>query len=84
MWYVWYVSTQCSDNAYMWLTWFPDAVLKEKLTKLSFLKLSEKHKHNYLYLTAAFVFQDQTICLYKAKTWDKFIEASQSTIQRKH
>lgn len=29
--------------AWMLLTWFPDAAFSEKLTKLSFLKLSERH-----------------------------------------
>ncbi len=32
----------------MLLTWFPDAGFKEKLTKLSFLKLSETQKHPFV------------------------------------
>lgn len=78
-----YENTLWSDNAYMLLTWFPDVAFKEKLTKLSFLKLSKRQKHTKLYLKFAFVFQDQNICLCKAKPWDKYIHATQSTIQGK-
>ena len=61
----------------MLLTWFPDAGFKEKLTKLSFLKLSERQQHTRLYLKFTLLVQDQNICLQGQK-----VQVTQSTIQR--
>lgn len=43
-------NTLCTDNADVLPTWFPDAGFSEKLTKLSFLKLSERQEGTHLYI----------------------------------
>lgn len=62
-------NTLCTDNADVLPTWFPDAGFNEKLTKLSFLKLSERQEGTHLYIKL--LFGTNTFVYARTKIWSK-------------
>lgn len=62
------IETLHIDNGYILLTWFPDPWFKKKLTKLSFLKLSERKKKASNCIQSLHLCLRTHICLCKAET----------------